>query len=276
MDHNLFESSIINTILTDEDVLASLANADFSRSFFEDEQENQKEKTTWTYNSAAQITEKGKAVVESDPNMEPETFRKLMMTESELISEDIKEYIASHTKKELTMQEFFTYKNVGQAHLSQCVKQNIGKTMADLICTYSEERRIPFIVGAIYIDAFKSCHPLFYYMYSSSYGFRQVGWKPENLYIAPISTMPPVHKAKDFKKYYDPGEAPKYTLPNCPICNSPATMLRAGIRNRLWHVCCTDPQKACEMFCGLEAVDSEKKAAQDWIDFCQNTEKGED
>lgn len=270
------------TDLTDEEILSSYENADFSRTVTEvDTNETASENketiceasTLWQLPLNTVISSSGRKLVGKDPNISSETLKRLIVTEAKYLSEEDRTRFSQCSKENIANEEFYMYKSVGEAHLSQCIRENMNKPLASLIYTYSDDRRIPFILGALYIDAFRSCYRLFYYDYSAALGYRKIAWEPETVYIPPTSIVPPPPKKKNFKKYYDPAKIPVYSLPDCPVCGSPVKMLRAGYRSKLWHVCCTDQTEQCELFIGIKPSATEQDAVNKWKEFCTQYEK---
>ena len=107
------------------------------------------------------ITSEGRKIVGLDPNIAEHTMKELLRTEAKLLSDELLEQLTTWTPEEIIKNAFFERKETGLAHLSQCIKENLLQTKADLICRYSNDRRIPFVVGAYYLYLYTKHYPLF-------------------------------------------------------------------------------------------------------------------
>lgn len=221
----------------------------------------------WPLPSNTVITSKGRRIVGRDPNISSPTLKSLMVSDSKYLSDALRERLSSSTAEQIAEEEFWSYNGVGASHLSQCIKANLNQTMADLIADYSDDRRLPFVVGAIYIDAFRKTHKLFYYSFYPHDGYIMTEWKPKQVYIQPKTALPP--RKHDFKKYYRISKVISDEIMPCPICGSPAKLYRVGFRGKDSQVCCTDPNEECRYFMGLGSYSTEMEALQKWNEMCR-------
>ena len=226
----------------------------------------------WALHKGAVISSEGRSLVESEPNISDETLKKLIELEWDKIPEKERELIKEDNKVELASIAFGTGPDIGIAHLSQCIDDNRDQSMAELIGRYADERRMPFILGAVYIKALAATRPLFYYTSSPTKGYRKVRWEPANVYVPPEPSVPPEKKKRRIRKkpLLTKPKVPVYRLYVCPACGSPAKLLRCGHGNRLWHACCTDPDHQCGNFAGLPPVKTEKMAATQWNSYVKD------
>ena len=137
---------------------------------------------------------------------------------------------------------------------------------AHLVAVYSDDRRLPFVVGALYIDAYIKYHKLFYYRLYPKDGYLMTEWKPMKVYIQPKTAIPP--KKHDFKKYYRVGNPITDMIMPCPVCGSPARLFRVGFRGKDAEICCTDPSGECQWFLGAGIYPRESEAVNAWNNYC--------
>ncbi len=220
----------------------------------------------WPLPANAVITSKGRRIAGRDPNISTPTLKSLMISDSKYISESIRERLSTSTPEQIAEEEFLAFNGLGATHLSQCIQANLNQTLADLVAVYSDDRRLPFVVGALYIDAYMKCHKLFYYSFYPRDGYLMTEWKPKKVYIQPKTFLPP--KKHDFKKYYRVNKPVTDEILPCPACGSPARLYRVGFRGKESQVCCTDPDEKCKWFMGAEKRSTEIEAIRSWNDMC--------
>lgn len=263
---NRLNSSPFDFSLTEDEILESLKADRFPHDFVtppESEYLTTGTNESWKFKTKSRITKKGKEIVRVDPNIEKETLEKLMVTEEKYLKTAKGSKLSSRSKQEIYNEEFLAYHELGLTHLAQCIRENPEQCKADLISAYSEDRSIPFIIGAIYLDALLANDKLYSYELRSKQGYVRVQWEPVVFYTELKRTKPP-KKKKHTLRYYDP-PLKKYALPDCPVCGSPARMCRAGQQNRLWQVCCTDPEGKCENYLRECQFDKEYVAMKEWV-----------
>lgn len=239
--------------------------------------ENQKDdesKKPWSIPGNIDITAKGRRIVGLDPNVCSETLKALLASESKLITPELEERMFSFELEELVKREFFSGKEIGIAHLSQCIKEDFQQTKADLIGRYSDDRRIPFVVGAYFINAYMRFYKLSYFQYRGDAGYVQTAWSPRTVFVQPKTILPP--RRRELKKYSNETKKAPIKLPDCPLCGSPAKILRLGRRGKKVHACCLDPKGECNWYLGTTAVDTEEEAAAEWLRICSNAEVNKD
>lgn len=212
------------------------------------------------------ITLKGRKIVGRDPNISSPTLEALIISESKYISESLRERLRTGSMKQIAQEEFLSLHELGVTHLAQCIKENLSQTMADLVATYSDDRRLPFVVGAIYINAFIKSYKLFYYSNYSIEGCLKTEWKPKRVYIQPQNKLPP--EKHELKKYFKTNKPVIEEILPCPVCGSPARSFRVGFRGRDFQVCCTDPEGKCKWFMGAEISSNENDAIRSWNNRC--------
>ena len=254
--------------------LESLTGSDFELNYRGREanlQDEQDEETgaslLWPLPSNAVITSKGRKIVGRDPNISSPTLKSLIISDSKYISEPLRERLATSSTGQIAEEEFMAHNEIGATHLSQCIKSNLNQTMADLIADYSDDRRLPFVVGALYISAFMQGHKLFYYSFYPRDGYVMTEWEPKKIYIQPKATLPP--RKHDFKKYYRSNKPLTDEIMPCPVCGSPARLYRVGFRGKDCHVCCTSPDSQCKWYFGTGYFSSETEAVINWNKICQ-------
>ena len=216
----------------------------------------------WTLPAHLNISSAGKQIVESEPNVTDSTLNMLIETDWGKISEEDKNLIMSLSKKEI----FYENSEIGLTHVAQCIKDNLNQPLGELIARYSYERRIPYLLGAIYIKALVSTQKLFYYTYSPDRGYRRIAWEPKDFYVPPAPFAPPTKKKRRIRKkpLTEKPVAPKFDIYACPVCSNPAKLFRCGKNSRLWHVCCMDATRECQNYVGLPPKKTEKQAVEDW------------
>ena len=220
----------------------------------------------WRLPRNAVITMKGRKIVGRDPNISSPTLEALIISESRYISDSLRERLKTGNLKQIAQEEFLCFHELGATHLAQCIKENLSQTMADLVATYSDDRRLPFVVGAIYINAFMQSYKLFYYSKYSKEGGLKTEWKPKRVYIQPQNKLPP--EKHELKKYYKTNKPVIEEILPCPVCGSAARSFRVGFRGRDFQVCCTDPEGKCKWFMGAEISSNENDAIQSWNKHC--------
>ncbi len=255
--------------------LESLTGSDFELNYRGREtnsQDEQYEETgaslLLTLPSNAVITSKGRKIVGRDPNISSPTLKSLIISDSKYISESLRERLATSSAEKIAEEEFMAHNEIGATHLAQCIKANLTQTMADLIADYSDDRRLPFVVGALYINAFMQGHKLFYYSFYPHDGYVMTEWEPKKIYIQPKATLPP--KKHDFKKYYRVSKPVPGEIMPCPLCGSPAKLYRAGFRGKDSHVCCTNSDGDCRLFINMDIYESENDAIIAWNTLTRN------
>lgn len=221
----------------------------------------------WSLPKGTDISPAGRLIVEAEPNLEPETFELLLRYDMDRLSEEDKVLFAEKSKKEIVEKVFAASHDIGFAHLSQCIKENLKQPVAELVARYSIERRIPFLLGAIYILALMETQPLYYFENRINYGVRRIRWKPISAYVPPPYYNPPFKRPiRNRKKPYItiPTET-VYEVADCPYCGSRGVLRRIGPNMKKWYGCCSNDQ--CELFKGLTGVKTERIAAKEWNDF---------
>ena len=218
----------------------------------------------WKLPDKCVISAKGRLLVSVDPNISPETMASLMKSDASFFKREEYEHFLTDSTKKIIADEFEHGRLAGYAHLSQCIRENLNQTKADLIARYSNDRRIPFVVGAVMLDALIQEEPLFYYKKVSDAGYRQIPWEPRKVYIKPATVYPLVKP--DRKKYYAATSNPPAAPENCPECGSGTRLLRTGYRGGKYHVCCT--KRSCKWFLGSDPMATETKALKSWKTLC--------
>lgn len=239
--------------------------------------QEEKEKI-WRIPAGVDISSKGRRLVGMDPNISDLTLKELIKCDAKLISSEIMNQMLTSDPEDIIKEEFFHGKDIGIAHLSQCILEDLAQTKADLICRYCDDRRLPFVVGAFYINTFLKLNKLSYYIYNASTGYRRVEWRPRRVSVQPKSVVP--LNQRELKKYYYAGKRKPGNIPNCPECGSQARLLRVGFRGKQVHVCCTDESGKCRWYMGTEPADTEAAALKKWRETCamilRNTKKEAD
>ena len=225
----------------------------------------------WRVPATVDTTPQGRRIIGMDPNITNETLKELIKSDAKLISNETMQQILSKTPTEIIDEEFFHGHRAGVAHLSQCILEDLTQTKADLIARYSDDRRLPFVVGAFYLNTYLKVYKLSYFTYNTFEGYKQVEWKPRKVFIQPMAVLP--LKKREMKKYYRATKRHPSKIPKCPECGSPARILRVGYRGKQVHVCCTDETGNCKWFLGTEPVDSETEAARQWRAICAEIRK---
>lgn len=254
---------------TEDDILESLDCGRFTHPYVAPDNTESSEdywNETWKFKTKSRITKKGKQIVRADPNVGKDSLKRLMMSEEQYLSTGKGLKLTSRTKQEIYRDEFLSNNETGLAHLAQCIRDNPEQCKADLISTYSEDRNIPFIIGALYLDALLENDSLYSFELKSNLGYVRVQWEPTVFYTNMRLTKPPRKKMHTLK-YYDP-PIKEYHIPDCPVCGNPAKMCRTGLKNRLWQVCCTDPEGKCENFLRNCQFSREYAALQEWCSYC--------
>ena len=121
----------------------------------------------------ANISRKGRHLIEHEPNVEDDTLAALIELDRERIPENISKRLKGLSKAETANYAFCERGEIGLTHLSMCISEDKDQSLAELIARYAEERRIPFVLGAIYIKALISQRDLFYYNISYD-GYKKV------------------------------------------------------------------------------------------------------
>ena len=222
----------------------------------------------WPLPSNAVISTKGRKIVGRDPNISSATLKSLLVSESAYIPESLRDRLLTSTPRQIAQEEFIDTFELGATHLALCIEQDLAQTKADLIANYSDDRRLPFVVGAIYIDAYLRYFKPFYYCFYPQDGYLRTEWKPRKIYMQPKNKLPP--EKHEFKKYYKVGKSPVADIMPCPACGRPARLFRAGFRGKESQVCCTDPTEQCSWFLGRGIFNNEAEAIRIWNEMCLN------
>ena len=201
-------------------------------------------------------------------NISSATLKSLLVSESAYIPESLRDRLLTSTPRQIAQEEFIDTFELGATHLALCIEQDLAQTKADLIANYSDDRRLPFVVGAIYIDAYLRYFKPFYYCFYPQDGYLRTEWKPRKIYMQPKNKLPP--EKHEFKKYYKVGKSPVADIMPCPACGRPARLLRAGVRGKESQVCCTDPTEQCNWFLGHGIFNNEAEAIRIWNEMCLN------
>lgn len=220
----------------------------------------------WPYKFESKITTAGKKIVSMDPNLDRSTLARLLETEAGLIGKSELKRLKEEDKKKITEEEFHDNNETGFAHLSLCIRGHLTGCMAELVDEYSDDRGIPFALGAMYIHALIQTEGLKYIKFYPEHGYYELRWAPVEINVIPKSALPPHIRKRLADPVFDGPQETEYTLSPCPICGSPATMLKTGRANSKWHVCCTDKSNQCFLLLGLPHHEStsEYSAAKAW------------
>ena len=237
--------------------------------YLETEKFVQTEENQWTLPPSTDISKEGRRVVERDPNVTNETLNALVKVEWERLSDHDRDIISNLSKEEIADKMFFQHGEMGLAHVSQCILDDKDQSVGDLIASYAEDRRISYVMAAVYINALMSVSALYYYAYSPSKGYRKVRWEPMSLYVPPEVDLPPIKKKRRIRKksLTSIPEQRVYPLYACPVCGSPAKLYRCGKNSRLWHACCDDEERQCINYPGRPPLKTEKMAMLDWNQY---------
>ena len=229
----------------------------------------------WVLPKNANISDEGRAIVEAEPDLLDETVESLMITDWDLLDNDKKVYVTTREPSEICFDVFYGNNETGLVHIAQCIQDNPKQPLAEMVSRYADERRIPYLLAAIYVKSLMAKSRLFYYKVVDN-EYKKVEWKPTSYYVPPEIELPPEKKKRRIRKKPLTAikKAPEYKLYLCPICNSPAKIYRCGKASRLWHACCTDENRTCVNYAGLAPVKTEKMAANAWNDYvktvCEN------
>ena len=216
----------------------------------------------WQLPGNSVITTKGRKIVGRDPNISSSTLKALMVSESRYLSDAFRHRLRTTDPKQLAEEEFMDFRELGATHLAMCIEENTKQTKADLIANYCDDRRLPFVIGAIYIDAYMKYFKPFYYSFYPKDGYIRTEWKPRRIYIQPKPKLPP--EKHEFKKYYRVGKLPEEKILPCPICGNPGRLYRVGFRGKYYQVCCTESDGNCRQFINTRHFISEREAVLDW------------
>ena len=232
-----------------------------------------KEDEPWSLPQNLKITPEGRLCAEAEPNLEEETVRTLMQTEADFLSKEQKEFANFTSEEDIVRTVFDAHEGIAMAHLTQCIRENKRQSYAELVGRFSEEKKIPFIMGVIYIRALEKARGLFYFD-NSPRGFRRVRWAPVSAYVPPDTVNPPEKKLRRERKkpVQHPSQDLKYRILNCPRCGNPGQLVRCGKEGLFWQVCCTDPTCKCKNFAGAADVEyskTEKSAVTAWNSYVE-------
>ena len=223
----------------------------------------------WRLSDKTIITSEGKTLVERYPNVNNTTLKRLFITDRKLLSEEDLNFVINSSAEEIIEEAFMKNNAIGMAHLSLCITSDFYQSMSKLIETFANDKKIPYLLSAIYISAYIQVHKLCYYTYSPDQGYDIVEWTPSGTYIPPTNTMPPILKYKQIKPVSDvtPYVPSSLTIQDCPLCHSAAITVRFGKAFKKWHVCCENPE--CQYYTGIEAKDTEDEAIIAWNTLTQ-------
>lgn len=105
--------------------------------------------------SVAFITVEGAEAIRADPNISPETRRKLAQSEASLISQRYPEHVyllEDHDILEVYRENFRAGQSLGLAHIALIIAENPRLTFAELVTEYALDRGFPFIVALEMIE----------------------------------------------------------------------------------------------------------------------------
>lgn len=127
----------------------------------------------------ADISPVGITYVQTDPNLTDETMKALLRSDMDKLSFDQIQEVSCTTKKELIQKTFYDNNDTGFVHLAQCIQDDLSQDMATLVATFSSEKNIPFLLGAIYIKAMIEDQKTLYYIKRTEKGYVEVPWLPK-------------------------------------------------------------------------------------------------
>lgn len=223
------------------------------------------------------LTPEGRALIKKDPNLSKATMNSLAQTEKNLVTKAEKNLFDNKSAAALVQTVFYGETDITLSHVALCIGEDVNQCMAELCARISNEKRISFFSAAVLIHALITERGLFYYRYSKQSGYTAENWRPQFVYIPPEPQEPPKKKLQRTRKKprtHIP-DTPVFILAPCPLCGCSTKLIRCGRGNKMWHVCCTDPNQTCENFIGREPQTSEKRAALAWNQYVSERKAGE-
>ena len=223
----------------------------------------------WDVPMKSILSKNGKKIISQDPNLSKNTLEMLLETEESMCKHNAFQRALNEDRQKLVNEEFYDNNACGFAHLALCVKECIGKSFAELIDVFAEERDIPFILAALYIIALRDIEGLSWIKFDSTRGYLKVNWEPANIVVIPVTALPPrIARKLETPNYKDPmaSQLPVPALHACPLCHSPAVLSKTGQKNKKWHVCCSDEENKCFLSFGIPGSESPtpRQAAEIW------------
>ena len=211
--------------------------------------------------STAIISAEGMRLLEQDLDVSDATLNRLIVTDRFLIDSELMQRICRMSNRELAEEVFGAYDEIGLAHLALCIAENPQQTMAQLIIQYSDDRRIPVALGAMYINAYLKSGGRFFYYKGTLDSRVKVEWMPVLAKDVPKNTMPP----KKQKGESQPIVAAKskmndlgVKLSPCPHCGRQVSVVLFDRDNGLFAATCSN--NSCELSSGLRPLAPFQKA----------------
>ena len=236
----------------------------------------------------ASLTGTGLAFIQADPDISSETLKALIRSDGHLISLVDMEEISSLSKTRLADRVFYENNQTGFVHLACCIEDDLNQSKAELISLYSSEKNIPFVQGAIYLDALLARDKILYYIKKGGkHGYTDIQWMPkkqcdctenQNRNTPPKKRDAFVAKVKETKESKENKKAIK--IPPCPHCGEKITL--SFVRRKkadcsgsplLFQVLCSDQTGDCPLSKGLEPAESLIDALDRYREYCDTVER---
>lgn len=223
--------------------------------------------------SATDISKEGACLVEDDLDLTQETMDKLYELEADKIDEQLLANLMKMPPSKIAEDVFMSDSQTGMLHLALCIGDNINQTLAQLVALYANERRIPFYLGALYVQAYiKSGLPLFYVRKTAD-GYERIPWAPNSKLAGYESVMPPPKKST-VQAMLDESQVKRTAvdIPVCPHCGSRMVITCCDIANNLFWAKCTQEARTCELTDGLMPPATFEKAVENFKEYCSSFE----
>lgn len=135
---------------------------------------------SWLNLSGSLLSQKGKAIVTSDPDIQRGTLAALQELEPTSLS-DYPFYFSDDEKES----------DIGMATLSMCIRENPYATMAELVARYSDARNVPYAhVAAVLSDIRRSTGFTMYLRNRGDNTFQATPWVPAKV-PSNMTLLPP-------------------------------------------------------------------------------------
>lgn len=227
--------------------------------------------TVFKLRNTTNITPRGRAIVEADPNLTNKTLAALIQSDRNLISDKDYTFATTHTKKEIVDEVFRKNQNIGFVHLGQIIRDNLQAPVAGIVEDYANERRLPYALAALYIHIAMQRGTIYYCKPDAHYHFVPEPWVPVKYYAPPQAELPPDKSVAQKKYIKKASHVPE--LANCPLCGDAVHIYRSGHNGLRWRPSCENP--LCKNFSGFPDSCSETVAAETWKQYVNAFQKPE-
>ena len=147
------------------------------------------------YLTSEMITLTGMQYILTDRSLGEGTIELLKQSELTILNKTKNQtylyLLEEHDPRETYLLYFRRHYSIGKTHLSMLIKENCKQTYAELVASFSIDKKIPYIVALMLLEDYKKvCGSLTVYIVDCG-NYREVPWIPEQ-----TKTPPPINYRK--------------------------------------------------------------------------------